>query len=113
VGLGEEINNPFLLLDSMEFVELDEDSYPYDSLTNPEGEQVSDSSETYDFLPDMLEAEVSLIQYIEELEAEGSEEQIEGVKSALSELQEDIADELARREQEATEPDSLLLQKCL
>lgn len=109
-GLGDEINNPSSLLDSIIFVDLDEDSYAYDSLTNPEGEQVSDNSEPTDVLSSMREGEAGLIQHIEELEAAGaSTEEIEGVKSALSELQGHIADELARREQEAAEPDSLLL----
>ncbi|MGB3403998.1 MAG: calcium-binding protein [Microcoleaceae cyanobacterium] len=113
-GLGEEINDPFPLLSSFSLVYGDSYSSPFDSLTNPEGYQESNSltnSETYDPLPDMIEAEAGLIQYIEELEVEGegSEEQLEGVKSALSELQEDIANELTRREQEAGESDSLLL----
>jgi hypothetical protein len=109
-GLGDEINNPSSLLDSIIFVDLDEDSYAYDSLTSPEGEQVSDSSEPTDVLSSMREGEAGLIQHIEELEAAGaSTEEIEGVKSALSELQGHIADELARREQEAAEADSLLL----
>ncbi len=107
-GLGEEINNPSQILDSIIFIDIDEDSYPFDPLTNFNDEQVSDSSEPTDILSSLREGEAGLIQYIEELEAEGaSTEEVEGVKSALSELQEDIADELTRGQ--AAESDSLLL----
>lgn len=107
-GLGEEINDPSEILDSIIFIDFDEDSYPFDPLTNFNDEQVSDSSEPIDALSSLREGEANLIQYIEELEAEGaSTEEIEGVKSALSEVQGHIADELARRE--AGEPDIFLI----
>jgi hypothetical protein len=117
-GAGEEINDPYLFLNSIKFIDSDQyssllnigDSVDSDISSEFEDEPVLDSSEStppLDLLSGLTADEAFLTQYIEELEASGADEEvIEDVKDSLLNVQGDIEDELIRQQEPA---DILLL----
>ena len=134
VGNAEYINDPTALLSSFAFVEpssIDSfmnrhglGNYEESFQAEEDGSEAETNSEMPDRLTSLREAEANLIQGIEQLEAGGSLSELgfqgpaleivttRDLQGALSEVQGNISDELARREEEAL-ADNFLLPEVL